>query len=116
MIGIVVNVLLEEQGLKIIASNWIYGDRHLLTKKAVRSVSDLKGMKIRVPNNIIQVKGFEVLGAAPAPMPLGEVYTALQQGVIDGVENPLPVLYGGKFHDSEKPFVNGSCEKFLRHQ
>lgn len=94
--------MLEEQGLKIIASNWIYGDRHLLTKKAVRSVSDLKGMKIRVPNNIIQVKGFEVLGATPTPMPLGEVYTALQQGVIDGVENPLPVLYGGKFHEVAK--------------
>ncbi|HOJ82459.1 MAG TPA: C4-dicarboxylate TRAP transporter substrate-binding protein [Acetomicrobium flavidum] len=94
--------LLEKQGLKIIASNWIYGDRHLLTKKAVHSVSDLKGMKIRVPNNIIQIKGFEVLGAAPTPMPLGEVYTALQQGVIDGVENPLPVLYGGKFHEVAK--------------
>lgn len=94
--------LLEKKGLKIIASNWIYGDRHLLTKKAVHSVSNLKGMKIRVPNNIIQIKGFEVLGATPTPMPLGDVYTALQQGVIDGVENPLPVLYGGKFHEVAK--------------
>lgn len=70
---------LEDNGLKIIASNWVYGDRHLLTKKPVNSLADLKGMKIRVPNNEIQVKGFEVLGAVPTPMPLGDVYTALQQ-------------------------------------
>ncbi len=93
---------LEEQGLKMLAANWIYGDRHTLTTKPVRKPSDLKGMKIRVPNNTIQIKGFEVLGATPTPMPLGEVYTALQQGTIDGLENPLPVLYNGKFHEVAK--------------
>lgn len=93
---------LEEKGLKILTSNWMYGDRHTLTTKPVRSVADLKGMKIRVPNNTIQIKGFEVLGATPTPMPLGEVYTALQQGTIDGLENPLPVLYNGKFHEVAK--------------
>lgn len=93
---------LEEKGLKVLAANWIYGDRHTLTTKPVKNVSDLKGMKIRVPNNTIQIKGFEVLGATPTPMPLGEVYTALQQGTIDGLENPLPVLYNGKFHEVAK--------------
>lgn len=93
---------LEAQGLKLVASNWMYGDRHLLTTKPVRTVEDLKGMKIRVPNNTIQVKGFEVLGATPTPMALGDVYTALQQGTIDGLENPLPVLYNGKFHEVAK--------------
>jgi TRAP-type C4-dicarboxylate transport system substrate-binding protein len=42
------------------------------------------------------------MGAQPTPLALGEVYTALQQGVIDGVENPLSVLYGGKFHEVAK--------------
>ena len=93
---------LEEKGLKIIASNWIYGERHTLTTKPVNSPSDLKGMKIRVPNNKIQIKGFEVLGAAPVGMALGEVYTSLQQGTIDGLENPLPVLYNGRFHEVAK--------------
>ncbi|SNS18651.1 tripartite ATP-independent transporter solute receptor, DctP family [Anaerovirgula multivorans] len=93
---------LEAQGLKLVASNWMYGDRHLLTTKPVRTVADLKGMKVRVPNNTIQVKGFEVLGATPTPMALGDVYTALQQGTIDGLENPLPVLYNGKFHEVAK--------------
>lgn len=93
---------LEETGIKILTSNWKYGDRHTLTKKPVRNVADLKGMKIRVPNNTIQIKGFEVIGATPTPMALGEVYTSLQQGTIDGLENPLPVLYNGKFHEVAK--------------
>lgn len=104
---------LEQEGLKIIASNWMYGTRHTLTKKPVQKPADLKGMKIRVPNNLIQVKGFEVLGAAPTAMPLGEVYTALQQGTIDGLENPLPVLYNGKFHEVAKNLtLDGHIKNF----
>ena len=94
--------LLEGKGLKILASNYVYGDRHTLTKRPIRTVEDFKGLKLRVPNNLIQIKGTEVMGATPTPLPLGEVYTALQQGVVDGVENPLPVLYGGKFHEVAK--------------
>ncbi|SKC84418.1 C4-dicarboxylate TRAP transporter substrate-binding protein [Maledivibacter halophilus] len=96
---------LEEKGLKLLASNWMYGDRHTLTTKPVKTVEDLKGMKIRVPNNTIQIKGFEVLGATPTPMAFGEVYTALQQGTIDGLENPLTVLYNGKFHEVAKYLI-----------
>ena len=88
--------------LKIIGPDWRYGARHTLTTKTVTKLADLKGMKIRVPTNNIQVKGFEVLGATPTPMALGDVYTSLQQGTIDGVENPIPVLYNGKFHEVAK--------------
>jgi tripartite ATP-independent transporter DctP family solute receptor len=93
------SALLEKKGLKIVSNNWIYGDRHLLTKKPVYSPNDLKGMKIRVPNNQISVKMFNLMGAASTPMALADVYTALQQGVCDGVENPLPVLYANKFQE-----------------
>jgi tripartite ATP-independent transporter DctP family solute receptor len=93
---------LEEKGLKLLTSNWVYGDRHTLTTKPVRTVADLAGMKVRVPNNTRQIAGFEVLGASATPMPLGDVYTALQQGVIDGLENPIPVLYNGKFQEVAK--------------
>lgn len=94
--------VMENAHLKIIAANWKYGARHTLTNKPVNKLEDFKGLKVRVPTNIIQVKGFEVLGATPTPMALGEVYTALQQGTIDGVENPLPVLYNGKFQEVAK--------------
>lgn len=104
---------LESKGLKILGSNWVYGARHTLTTKPVNAVEDLKGLKIRVPNNAIQVKGFEVLGAVPTPMPLGDTYTALQQGTIDGVENPLPVLYNGKFQEVAKYLIlDGHVKNF----
>ncbi len=104
---------LEGKGLKILGSNWVYGARHTLTTKPVNTVEDLKGLKIRVPNNGIQVKGFEVLGAVPTPMPLGDTYTALQQGTIDGVENPLPVLYNGKFQEVAKYLIlDGHVKNF----
>ncbi len=96
------DLVAKDAHLKIIGADWRYGARHTLTTKPVTKLADLKGMKIRVPTNNIQVKGFEVLGATPTPMALGDVYTSLQQGTIDGVENPIPVLYNGKFHEVAK--------------
>ena len=102
----------EEKGLKIVTS-WIYGTRHLALAKPYHAVSDLKGQKIRVPNNTIQIESFKALGIAPTPMPLGEAYTALQQGTIDGVENPLPVLYNGKFQEVAKYLIlDGHVKNF----
>ena len=93
---------LERNGLKLVAGNWIYGERHTLATRPIRKVADLKGMKIRVANSLMYIAGFEALGATPTPLPLGEVYTALQQGVVEGLENPLPVLYAGKYHEVAK--------------
>lgn len=94
--------VLAEKGVHIVAPNFLYGVRHLLTTKPVSTPDDLKGLKIRTPNNTMQIKAFEAMGATPTPMPLGEVYTALSQGVIDGVENPLSVLHGQKFEEVAK--------------
>ena len=82
----------QNVGLKILTT-WRYGIRHTITKKPVNGVSDLKGKKIRVPNQTILIKVFESLGATPTPMAMSDIYTALQQGTIDGAENPLPVSY-----------------------
>ena len=90
---------LEGKGLKIVTSNWKYGERHTLTTKPVEKVEDLSGLKIRVPGNQSQSVGFDVLGATSTGMDLGDVYTALQQGTIDGAENPLATLYGRKLHE-----------------
>ena len=96
---------LNEMGLKVVTSNWVYGERHTLTTKPVKTVEDLKGLQIRVPTNQIQTKGFEVLGATPVGMSLGDVYTALQQGTIDGGENPLSTLYGRRHHEVAKYLI-----------
>ncbi len=90
---------LEEKGLKLLSSNWKYGERHTMTKELVESPADLNGMKIRVPNNQIQTEGFNALGATATGMALDEVYQALQTGTIDGAENPLATLYGRKLHE-----------------
>jgi len=104
---------LEGFGLKLIASNWIYGDRHTMTKKPVHTPADLQGMKIRVANSMVFIKGFECLGATPTPLALGEVYTALQQGVVDGLENPLTTLEGGKFQEVAKYVIlDGHIKNF----
>ena len=93
---------LREKGLEVVTTNTLYGHRHLMTVKEVKTPEDLNGMKIRVPNSNIYTKTFEALGATPTPMPLAEVYTSLQQGLIDGAENPLPVLQGSKTNEIAK--------------
>ncbi|MCA0847346.1 C4-dicarboxylate TRAP transporter substrate-binding protein [Salipiger thiooxidans] len=93
---------LQEQGIHIVIKNYLYGTRQLLATKKVETPDDLKGLKIRTPNNIMQIRAIEAMGGTPTPMPLGDVYPALTQGVIDGVENPLPVLFGQKLHEQAK--------------
>ena len=90
---------LENERLEIVSTNWIYGERQLMTKKEIKSLDDLKGLKIRVPNNDISIKMFDLLGSAATPMALSDVYTSLSQGVVDGVENPLTTLYNNAFQE-----------------
>ncbi len=94
--------LAKDHGIRIVMNNYLYGVRQLLANKPVRTPEDLKGLKIRVPNNIMQIKAMEAMGATPTPMPLAEAYPALTQGIIDGVENPLAVLYGQKIYEQAK--------------
>jgi tripartite ATP-independent transporter DctP family solute receptor len=96
---------LEEQGLHMLAANWLFGRRHMLTKKPVHTPEDLKGMKIRVPNTRIQVAAFEAMGATPTPMPWSEVYPALTTGVVDGAENAIPVMYAQKLSEQAKYLI-----------
>lgn len=94
--------LREQHGVRIIMPNLLYGVRHLISTRPVRTPDDMAGLKVRVPNNIMQIRAIEAMGAVATPMPLGDVYTALAQGVIDAVENPIAVLYGQRFHEEAK--------------
>lgn len=93
---------LADKGVTILASNWVYGERELMTKTKVVTPADLKGQKIRLANSQIYVEGFNALGATAVPMALSDVYTALQNGTLDGVENPLSTLYGQSFQEVTK--------------
>jgi len=72
---------------------WENGWRHVTSKNPVAQPADMKGMKLRTMQNPVHIEAFRTLGAAPVPMVWGEVFTSLGQGVIDGQENPLSVIY-----------------------
>jgi tripartite ATP-independent transporter DctP family solute receptor len=93
---------LRLRGLRVVAGNWLYGTRHTLATRPARRPEDFRGMKIRCPNADMMVKAIDGMGATPAPMAFSDLYPALAQGVVDGAENPLPVLYGAKLHEQAK--------------
>ncbi len=69
------------------------------TEREVRKPEDMAGLKVRVPESPIWVEMVRALGAAPTPIPFGEVYTALQQKTVDGQENPIPTIFARKFYE-----------------
>lgn len=72
------------------------------SKLAITSPADMKGMKLRVPNNPLWVEFFGAMGAAPTPMAFAEVYNALQLKVVDGQENPINVPVSAKLYEVQK--------------
>jgi TRAP-type C4-dicarboxylate transport system substrate-binding protein len=68
----------------------------------IKSPDEMKGMKIRVMESPIYVNMIKALGAAPTPIPWPETYTALQQKVVDGQENPVSVIMQAKFFEVQK--------------
>jgi tripartite ATP-independent transporter DctP family solute receptor len=79
------------------------GFRHFSTgKKPVHSPKDLDGLKIRVQETPLYVTEMKALGAQPTPIAFPETYTALQTGVVDGQENPLPTFIFAKFYEVQK--------------
>lgn len=108
-----------EQGRRILDNRWdeineysIYqagvriltitdaGFRHISnSKKPIRSLEDLQDVKIRVPNNKVLISTFQSWGDNPIPMAWSETFSALQQKVVDGQENPINVLVAMRFYE-----------------
>jgi TRAP-type transport system periplasmic protein len=90
--------LRRRHGVRVI-DTWFYGARHITAKKPVRRPEDLRGMRLRMPAAQVWLATAEAMGASPTPIPFSEVYLALQQGVADGQENPIPTIEAMKFHE-----------------
>lgn len=74
------------------------GFRHVTnSQRPVRTPADLDGLKLRTMENKVHMEAFSKMGAAPTPMAFPELFTALQQGVVDGQENPVTVITASKF-------------------
>jgi len=93
---------LPEKGLRLLGM-WENGFRVITNNvRPIVKPEDLKGIKLRVPSGVWRVKMFRAYGANPTPLAYGEVFAALQAGVMDGQENPFPQIWGGKFHEVQK--------------
>lgn|SRR5690554_2491136 len=79
------------------------GFRHTTNRvRPIASLDDFQGLKIRMQPNPMHLDIFKALGANPAPMAFSELFSALQQGVMDGQENPLSNIYASKLHEAQK--------------
>jgi len=93
--------LLKGRGLRILTV-FYYGKRQLTSNKPIRTLADLKGFKLRTPQNAPIMEMAKSWGASPTPMDIKELYFALRQNVVDGQENPLPTIDGFKFFEAQK--------------
>ena len=92
----------EAKGYKVVGL-WENGFRHISNNtRAIHKPEDLAGIKLRTPSGEWRIKLFQVFRANPTPMPLSEVFIALQTGVIDGQENPLAQLTSLRLYEVQK--------------
>ena len=97
--------LVPKRQMRIIGATY-YGKRHVTSgTKAINTVDDMKGFKLRIPEVDTFRAMAEAWGARPTPLNFSELYLALSQGAVDGQENPLPTIQSGKFNEVQKYLV-----------
>lgn len=85
-----------------VLDTWAYGSRHITSNIPIRHPDDLNGFRLRMPGASVWQASGAALGASPMPISFGEVYLALQQGIADGQENPVPVIKAMGFQEVQK--------------
>jgi tripartite ATP-independent transporter DctP family solute receptor len=98
-------LLVAKRSMRVIGSTY-YGKRHVTSgTKAINTVDDMRGFKLRIPEVDTFRAMAEAWGARPTPLNIGELYLALSQGAVDGQENPLPTIQSNKFFEVQKYLV-----------
>lgn len=101
-LGQALDASMEKKGV-VNLGYWENGFRNITNNvRPIRSPKDLEGVKLRTMENPIHMAAWKALGANPTPMSFGEVFTALQQGTVDGQENPYALIYHCKFYEVQK--------------
>jgi tripartite ATP-independent transporter DctP family solute receptor len=105
-VGAAIDRKLQDKGFTSLG--WMeLGMRHVTNSKApIRSMADLKGMKVRLQPNETHLSTFRALGANPVAMDVKELYSALEQRVVDGQENPYTVIAASRFGEVQKHVSN----------
>ena len=100
-----------EKGL-IVLGYWDNGIRHVSNKlRPIKTPADMKGLKVRTPPDPAPIDIMKALGAEPEQIKFSELYVALQQGVVDGQENPLMNIYSSKLYEVQK-YISFTAHKY----
>ncbi|MBN2545930.1 MAG: C4-dicarboxylate TRAP transporter substrate-binding protein [Spirochaetes bacterium] len=100
-----IKTLEKKYGMKVLSFFWIQGFRHFVTNKPIKTPDDLKGLRIRTPPAPIWQESIRACGATPVALAFGEMYPAIQQKAIDGLELVYNNLPAGRFYEVLK-YVN----------
>ncbi|GAB2901138.1 TRAP transporter substrate-binding protein [Paralcaligenes sp. KSB-10] len=95
-------VLQRRSGCTILAWAPQFGSRNVFTKHPVRSLAEIKGVKLRVLPTPAFIETFKAMGAVPTPLPFGEMYMAVQTGVVDGMEHDAATVITSKLNEVVK--------------
>ncbi len=110
---------LETKGIKVLSLEYIFGFRNLITDKVITTPEDLNGVKLRTPGSNLFIETLNAMGASATPLPWGETFSALQQGVVDGLEGSEFTNLGTKVYETGKKnvaFTNhflGTCGVYI---
>lgn len=110
---------LEDKGIKVLSLQYIFGFRNLITDKVIITPEDLEGVKLRTPGSKLFIETLNAMGASATPLPWGETFSALQQGVVDGLEGSEFTNLGTKVYETGKKnvaFTNhflGTCGVYI---
>src|ERR1700742_1277030 len=99
------DALLKGANIRVIAWAYNFGARSVLSKKPVKTPGDLAGLKIRTLPNPIITECLRLRGPAATPLAFGEIYPALQAGVLDGLEHDPPTILASKFYETAKCYA-----------
>ena len=109
----------EEKGIKVLSLQYVFGFRNLITDKVIETPEDLRGVKLRTPGSKLFIETINAMGATATPIPWGETFSALQQGVVDGLEGSEFTNVGTKVYETGKKnvaFTNhflGTCGVYI---
>ncbi len=102
-LGAYIRAAIDKAGLHTLETVWDNGFRQTTTGgKPIQSAADFAGLKIRVPVSPLSISLFQGLGASPTSLQFSEVYSALQTKIVDGQENPLPIIQVAKLYEVQK--------------
>jgi tripartite ATP-independent transporter DctP family solute receptor len=94
--------LIEKHGMRMLTLGWLRLPRDVISKKPIKSLADVQGLKMRVPELTSFSEGWRALGASPTPVAYSEIYLGLQQGVVESAELSMDMFYNIKLYEVAK--------------